>query len=202
MASPYLDPDEAEYANVGRITIYWSFAEYMIETLIWRYIGDVDKGHIVTAQLGSQSLTDILEALVSGLEEDTEAKEAITHAVEGFHILRVNRNKIVHSYNFLRDADQDVIRFSGRKKVRIFEEFEPYVMTKAELKALVHELYTWNTFLSDLVDAVTDRWEHSLVGEPHELRPWPRKPPLPKRLTPLRPVAQPGQRHRPQSSRE
>ncbi len=195
----YVTPSEKVYAAVGRLTLQWTYLEYMIEVLIWRYVGDVDKGHIFTSQMGNQSLTDVLELLVKYEEMDERGRETITHAIKGFHVLRLNRNKIVHSYNFFEMPDSG-IEFSGRKKVRLFSEFDQYSLSIEQLDQQVAAVSTWGWFLHRAVDAVSDRRGADPENEPIEWRPWPEKPPLPEMLIPIRQEARPDKQSPSQSS--
>jgi hypothetical protein len=192
MAKPFSElgslrtPSEAVYADVGRMALNWSYTEYMIEILIWRYVGSVDVGHLFTSQMGNQGRSDVLKYLATYEEPDEVGRQTILHGLEGFGILRLSRNKIVHSYNFFQGRDE-TIRFSGRSKGRLFSELIEYELRAEALHKLVDDMRTWSWFLHQIVDAVTDR-RGAEAKSPGEQRPWPEKPPLPESLNPLRPV--------------
>jgi hypothetical protein len=194
-------PSDSVYAAVGKITLYWTYIEYTLENLIWRYVGDVDIGHMFTSQLGNTTLTEILETMIAHEESDALGRETIQHAIEGFHVLRLNRNKIVHSFNFFVQPGAGV-RFSGRRKVRVIEDFDEYLITIDQLNGQVSDLATWGTFLHNIVDAVSDRRFSEFEQTADEWRPWPDKPPLPHKLEPLRLEARKGKARPRRSSPE
>lgn len=179
-----LTPGDAVYAAVGRIALYWTYVEYLVEVLIWRYVGDVDIGHILTSKLSNPDRAEVLDILSKHEESDPAGRNRIEHAIKGFKILRVNRNKIIHSYNFFTQPGSG-IRFSGRKKVRVMEAFDEYLVTVDQLNQLVSGLIAWGDFLQKIINAVTDRRGLDPDNEPIEWRAWPDRPRLPEKLTPL-----------------
>lgn len=83
---------------LGMIAIDWSMCEHSFGTLIWIYVGDVDKGYAVTAALGNQSRADLLFELVKKQERSKAVIERLEFASKCFNILRETRNSLMHSH--------------------------------------------------------------------------------------------------------
>lgn len=90
---------------LGRLSIEWSFTEHLMATLIWRYVGDTQRGALITANLGNQSRADVLLGLTKDHEKDEAVRAFIAGMAKTFNKLRESRNTLMHSHSISKSRN-------------------------------------------------------------------------------------------------
>ena len=97
-----------EIHGIGLVTAEWSYAETMIEGLIWRLAGlDTRKGQILTTHVGSIARLHMITALAEEILDEVsqvDLRNEIMDLVALFEDLRVKRNAIVHAHWIYQSA--------------------------------------------------------------------------------------------------
>jgi hypothetical protein len=182
------EPEERDYALIGKIALQQTSIEYQLECLIWYYMESVDLGHIATTRLGSVSKTEMLETLVEWIEPDDGVANAITWAIKCFHILRESRNSIIHGYNFKADRRAGKLLIERRTKSLIFDAFQIFEINRDVLEQVSSDQIGLSMFLWRLEQRVTHRPAGSIghdVPPPDEPARLPARPSEPAPLVPL-----------------
>lgn len=182
------EPSETDYAEIGRIAVQHSSLEYQLESLVWRYMGDVDKGHIATARMGIREITDVLKTLVDWTEPDDALADSIEWGIQCFHELRLKRNRIIHGFNFSADQKSGKLFIEGRTRSIVFDAFDQFEICRKTLQRVTEEQVLLSMFLYDIHRHI-DRRGLDAIGHdrppPSELFQSSAKPPLPEKMTPI-----------------
>jgi hypothetical protein len=181
-------PEDEDYALIGRIALQHTGLEYQIETIIWYYMGDVDKGHIATATLGAVARTDMLEAFVEWTEPDDGIAEAIIWTIKQFHILRENRNSIIHAYNFRADRKAQRLILERRTKSLVMDRFQVFEINREVLEKVVGDQNTLALYVYMIFNIMRMRPSYAIgpnLPPPREPAVLPAKPSPPEPLSPL-----------------
>lgn len=190
-------PTESDYAQIGRIALNHSGLEFQLESLTWIYMGSVDIGHVATAQLTTLQIAKALETLVEWSEPDDVIAGEIEWALKAFDILRINRNTIVHGFNFKADNSTGKLFIERKTRSIVFDSFEQFEFTSASFWQMIRDQDRLADHLYHIQRHVDARGLNSITSNPNApsnpttLRP---RPPLPIALKPL-------DRDAPQSSR-
>lgn len=178
-------PTTEDYAQIGRITLQHTSLEFELETLVWKYMGDIDKGHITTARMGAQDITEVLMTLVEWTEPDDGLAEAIEWGVQCFHALRLKRNSIIHAFNFKADQKNERLFLEKRTRSRVFDSFELYEISRKTLEQVVGEQVILSIYLYRLAEIIDVRGPDAIMPNPPlpstELA-LPMRPPMPMAL--------------------
>lgn len=191
-------PEESDYALIGRIALQQTALEYQIEALIWHYMGDVDLGHIATAKLGNAARTEMLSTIVEWIEPDDGIAESIEWAIRYFHILRDNRNAIIHGFNFRADRKAGKLIIERRTKSLVFDAFQVFEINRGVLHQVRNDQVTLSMYLWKLRDIIERRPSEAIgpnLPPPSEPAQLPSKPLLPAPLVPLPHEAPKSERH-------
>lgn len=163
--------------------------EYQLEALAWSYFGDVDKGHIATAKMRMPDKIDVLKTLVEWTEPDDGIAERIEWAIESFEILRLNRNAVIHAFNFKADQSSGNLYLERRTKSLVFDSFEQINVTQPEMQQLLDDQIWLAGFLRSLQLIIDIRGPDAIGINKHPpvqtFEPLPPKPARPKKMTPL-----------------
>ena len=181
-------PTERDFAVIGKVVLQHTGLENLLENLVWLYMKSIDRGHIATSQLGIQQLTDMLQTLVDWTEPEDAVAEAIEWGVAAFHILRLNRNSVVHGVNFKADKKADKLFIERKTKSLVFDSFEIFEINHAVLAKITEDQNALANYFYILLGALKARgpsWIGSGIEPPTSPLPLPSKPPEPKRLIPL-----------------
>lgn len=181
-------PDEGDYAKIGRIALSHTALEYQFETLVWAYMKDVDLGHIATSNLGVKEIEARLSTLVEWTEPDDFVADEIKWSLKAFDILRLNRNAIIHGFNFKADKKSGQLFLERRSNSVVFDSFMQYAFDATTLQQVVWDQERIADHLF-FISRHIDRRGLDAIGpglpppsEPAALRP---RPPLPHALAPL-----------------
>lgn len=191
-------PEESDYALIGRIALQQTALEYQIEALIWHYVGDIDLGHIATAKLGNAARTDMLSTIVEWIEPDDGIAEAIEWAIKCFHILRDNRNSIIHGFNFRADRRAGKLIIERRTKSLVFDAFQVFEINRVVLHQVSNDQVSTSIYLWRLREIIERRPAGAIgpnLPPPSEPARLPSKPPLPAPLVSLPHEAPKSARH-------
>lgn len=183
-----MSPEVSDYALIGHIALNLTALEYQIESLIWYYMEDVDKGHIATARMGSISKTEMLATLVEWIEPDDGIADAIAWASQCFHVLRESRNSIIHGYNFKADRRAGTLSIERRTKSLVFDSFLLYEINREVLAQVKRDQEILAMYMWKLDRALRQRPQKVLgPNRPPPAKPaqLPDKPALPSSLSPL-----------------
>ena len=168
---------------LGMISIEWNYVEQMMTALIWCYVGDVDRGLAVTANIGNQSRADMLLALCKKSKVEPDMLDRVEFSTKAFNMLREKRNILIHSHSITphESGKPEWRRASGKAPLG-------HIGTLADendLKVMLSEIVNLSSFLLSLV--VRE------MGKKHDaaLSPMPDKFALPRKLTQLPPEALP-----------
>jgi hypothetical protein len=181
-------PEESDYALIGRIALQQNALEYQLESLVWHYMEDVDKGHIATALLGCVQKTDMLATFVEWVEPDDHIAEAITWAIESFHILRINRNAVIHGYNFRADRKAGKLMIERRTKSLVFDSFQQFEINRKVLEQICADQSNLAMYLWRVQGSVERRPAGLLAPNPPPLLEHARLPAKPVRPASLSPL--------------
>jgi hypothetical protein len=132
-------PSEAEYAMIGRIALNHTGLEYQLECLVWLYMGDVDIGHVATSQMTTVEILKALETLVDWREPDDVVADEIEWSISAFNILRVNRNSIIHGFNFKADNSIEKLFIERRTRSIVFDSFDQFELTKHSFMQVIND---------------------------------------------------------------
>jgi len=160
-------------------------------------MGDVDVGHIATSQMTTLQIIQSLETLVEWTEPDDSVAAEIEWCIQAFNVLRVNRNTIIHGFNFEADRDNGKLFIERRTRSVVFDSFEQFEFDSSALMTLISDQTRLAGHLYHIQFHVDARKVKSLTPNPNApsnpstLRPRPAPP------TPLKPL----DRERPQSDR-
>jgi len=182
------EPEECDYALIGKIALQLTGLEYQLETLVWYYMEDVDKGHIATARIGPIGKTDILATLVEWIEPDDGVSDAINWAIQSFHTLRENRNSIIHGFNFKADRKAGKLMIERRTKSLVFDAFQRFEINRKVLEQVHADQQALAMYIWRLERLLKMRPTGSIgpnVDPPTQPLRLPDKPSQPKKLTPL-----------------
>lgn len=180
-------PTTEDYAQIGRITLQHTSLEFELETLVWKYMGDLDKGHIATARMGVQDITEVLMTLVEWTEPDDGLAEAIEWGVQCFHALRLKRNSIIHAFNFQADQKTERLFLERRTRSRVFDSFELYEISRKTLEQVVGEQVVLSIYLYRLAEIIDARGPEAIMPNPPlpaTQQALPTRPALPVKLIP------------------
>jgi hypothetical protein len=174
---------------IGTVALEWNRLDHHIDMLLWEFItqtGDYEVGRIITAPLGSQTKTDILINLVRLRKPEPKLAALIEAAIKAFHICRENRNTIAHAIG---------LEFHGRAGWTLGKRSKGnpavwlgYKLKRADIVRVARD--TWRTakLVNVLRIIVEQRTMTHLPGREKRL-PLPKKPALPRKLSPLPPEA-------------
>lgn len=190
-------PSDSDFAQIGHIALNHSGLEFQLESLTWVYMGDVDIGHVATSQMTTLQILQALATLVEWNEPDDHVAAEIEWCLEAFHVLRVNRNIIVHGFNFKADRDLRKLFIERRTRSVVFDSFEQFEFSPKTFMTMISEQ-----------DRLADHLYHILLHvdarEVKSITPNPNAPSSPTTLrarpsppTPLEPLV----REKPQSDR-
>jgi hypothetical protein len=181
-------PTEADFAAIGRIALQHTSLEYQLESMVWFYMGDTDKGHIATARMGMTEITDVLQTLVEWTEPDDGVADSIEWAIRCFNILRLNRNSVIHGYNFKADQSTGQLFIEKRSRSIVFDSFDQFVITPEVLAEIIARQSQLSFFIYTLQRKLEMRGPDAIgpnLPPPAEPFPLPARPPEPEKLTPL-----------------
>jgi hypothetical protein len=156
-------PSESDYAKIGKIALQHTGLEYQMESLVWFYMGDVDKAHIATSQMSVSQTTNMLKTLVEWTEPDDGIADAITYAIDGFHSLRLTRNYIVHGFNFKADNATEKLFIERRTKSFVFDEFERFELNARAFEQVITDQSNLSTYMWKLEKLLSQRG-HAALG--------------------------------------
>lgn len=94
------DTEKPIYAALGELAINWNFAENWIRNLAGIYAGKVVVGEILTVELGSVGLQNVLCAIAKHSPLGDEASH-LRHCAELYERLRGYRNYYIHGTIFV-----------------------------------------------------------------------------------------------------
>lgn len=143
---------------LGKITHYWNHLEHLMGVLSWAYVGDETAAYIYTSRLRSGEKVSALLELSSLREKRPRVRAAIEFITQVFHILRENRNIIVHSHHGMHakefsgysDYGRAVI-FTRRSKGRPTELVE-VPLTLKDLRDLFDAIMKARDYAQELSD--------------------------------------------------
>ena len=190
-------PSDSDFAQIGRIALNHSGLEYQLESLTWIYMGDVDVGHVATSQMTTLQTIQALKTLVEWTEPDDAVAAEIEWCLQSFEILRINRNTVIHGFNFKADRENEKLFIERRTRSVVFDSFEQFEFDSRTLMTLINDQNRLADHLYHIQFHVDAREVKSLTpnqsapSNPATLRP---RPPSP---TPLKPL----DREKPQSAR-
>lgn len=180
-------PSDQDFAEIGRIAIQHTSLEFQLEALVWRYMGDIDKGHIATSQMGIQELTNVLKTLVEWTEPDDTLADCIEWGIECFHALRKLRNDIIHGFNFTADQKTGRLFIEARTRSVIFDSFQQFEITPQTLRQISGEQVILSVFLNQIDLHIESRGQdaigHDKPPPSNSFRPR-SMPPKPTTITP------------------
>lgn len=155
-------PEESDFALIGRIALQHTGLEYQLETLVWYYMEDVDKGHIATARLGAVEKTDMLATFVEWTEPDDGIAEVLSWVIKCFHILRLNRNSVIHGFNFRADRRAKKLIIERRTKSLVFDAFQTFEISRDILRQVSTDQTALAMFIFKLNNIVQERPKGSI----------------------------------------
>jgi hypothetical protein len=184
----FIEPSEQDYALLGRIALNHASLEYVIESMIWGYMEDVDKGHVATSPLGSIERTNMLATLVDWTEPDDDVAEAIAFSIRSFHTLRTIRNTLLHGHNFRVSTTKDRLLLDSRGKGLVFDAWQVFDFQRSDLERIEQDQLNLLIFMGGVFNAITARPKGAIGPNlPPPVLPCalPAKPPEPQTLTRL-----------------
>lgn len=96
----YLSPlvgDDATLAEIGRLCAYWSFAESMVENMVWDALElSPEAGEIVTTKADMRGRFDLLSRSTKAVGASEEYRQAVSELRAIFKGLQERRNLHVH----------------------------------------------------------------------------------------------------------
>jgi hypothetical protein len=82
---------------IGSVTAEWSYAESLLESLIWHVAGlSNHQGYCVTTHIGSETRIHILESLAEAKLLAPTLKKELKDRIADIRRLRTERNNIIH----------------------------------------------------------------------------------------------------------
>ncbi len=190
-------PSDKDFAQIGRIALNHSGLEFQLESLTWIYMGDVDVGHVATSQMTTLQIIEALKTMVEWTEPDDSVAAEIDWCIQAFNVLRVNRNTVIHGFNFKADRDNGKLFIERRTRSVVFDSFEQFEFDSATLMRLIADQDSLADHLYHIQFHVDARSVKSLTPNPNApsnpatIRPRPESP------IPLKPL----DREKPQSDR-
>lgn len=137
--------------HLGILSIDWNWCEHMFASLIWSYIGGIEKGLLVTPAIGNQSRADILLGLVRQYERSKKTICAFEFAAKAFNRLREIRNILMHSHSVRlhKSGKLEWVRMSSKGPYHMIvligiDEFVDIFNSVGELVLYITELSSRN----------------------------------------------------------
>jgi hypothetical protein len=160
---------------LGAITHDWNFLEHQMQVIAWQYTKDFEAAHILTARLGNADLAAALLELCDLREERKPVKAAVAFLVSVFHLIRENRNALVHSHGAapITRTAAIWIRKSRSKPTKVITA----TATLADLRELHASLIKARNYAGRLIDHLLPRGpmfdlpaEHPRVSLPRKFQ--------------------------------